>query len=155
MSSEAKEFIVSTEYPGYVFLGWATGKFETDRGQKMPYYNMYVLSQVSGYTSEDYQAEGMKAEKRNTCPPRSGTVWNPVTEWGVSKHRVNGSQRVKKEQYLRMRRAIAVFLESKTVVVLNKNSKYCLKIFQFSGKAPASPCQCWDIVDVVNICFPG
>ena len=25
MSSEAKEFIVSTEYPGYAFLGWATG----------------------------------------------------------------------------------------------------------------------------------
>ena len=73
MSSEAKEFIVSTEYPGYVFLGWATGRFETDRGQKMPYYNMYVLSPVSTFASEDYQAEGMKAEKKKCL---SSEVWD-------------------------------------------------------------------------------
>ena len=47
MSSETKEFIVSTEYPGYVFLGWAMGKFETKDGQRQPYYNMYVLSPVN------------------------------------------------------------------------------------------------------------
>ena len=34
MSSETKEFIVSTEYPGYVFLGWAMGKFETKDGRR-------------------------------------------------------------------------------------------------------------------------
>ena len=73
MSSEAKEFIVSTEYPGYVFLGWATGNFETRDGRKQPYYNMYVLSPVSGYISEDYQAEGMKAEKKKCL---SAEVWN-------------------------------------------------------------------------------
>ena len=56
-----------------MFLGWATGRFETDRGQKMPYYNMYVLSPVSGYISEDYQAEGMKAEKKKCL---SAEVWD-------------------------------------------------------------------------------
>lgn len=73
MSSETKEFIVSTEYPGYVFLGWAMGKFETDQGRKMPYYNMYVLSPVSAYSSDDYQAEGMKAEKKKCL---SAEVWD-------------------------------------------------------------------------------
>lgn len=73
MSSETKDFIVSTEYPGYVFPGWATGRFETDRGQKMPYYNMYVLYPVSTFASEDYQAEGMKAEKKKCL---SSEVWD-------------------------------------------------------------------------------
>lgn len=73
MSSEVREFIVSMEYPGYVFLGWAMGNFKTDDGRTMPYYNMYVLSPVSGYTSEDYQAEGMKAEKKKCLSPE---VWN-------------------------------------------------------------------------------
>jgi len=73
MSSEVKEFIVTTDYPGYVFLGWAMGKFETDQGRKMPYYNMYVLSPVSSFTSDDYQAAGMKAEKKKCV---SAEVWN-------------------------------------------------------------------------------
>ena len=73
MSSETKEFIVSTEYPGYVFLGWAMGKFETKDGRRQPYYNMYVLSPVSTYTSEDYQAEGMKAEEKKCL---SSEVWD-------------------------------------------------------------------------------
>ena len=75
MSSEVKEFIVSTEYPGYVFLGWAKGNFETQDGRKQPYYNMYVLSPVSAYTSDDYQAEGMKAEKKKCL---SEEVWKEL-----------------------------------------------------------------------------
>ena len=59
-----KEFTVSTDYEGYVFLGWASGTFETEKGVKMPYHNMYVVSPVSSYVSEDYQASGMKAEKK-------------------------------------------------------------------------------------------
>ena len=46
----------------------------------MPYANMLVLSPVSSYESEDYQAMGMKAEKRNACPRRSGRIWSPETE---------------------------------------------------------------------------
>lgn len=34
-----KEFQVSTAYSGYVFLGWAKGQFEPEKGRKMPYYN--------------------------------------------------------------------------------------------------------------------
>ena len=57
------QFIVDTEYQGYVFLGWAQGQFETPKGEKRPYYNMFVFSPVSTYTSEDYEAFGFKAEK--------------------------------------------------------------------------------------------
>jgi hypothetical protein len=60
-----KEFQVSTAYSGYVFLGWAQGRFEPEQGRKMPYYNMFVLSPVSSFQSEDYKAYGLKAEKKN------------------------------------------------------------------------------------------
>ena len=59
-----KEFQVSTAYSGYVFLGWAQGRFEPEQGRKMPYYNMFVLSPVSSFQSEDYKAYGLKAEKK-------------------------------------------------------------------------------------------
>ena len=68
------EMIIDTEYNGYVFVGWVAGRFQADRGEMMPYANMLVLSPVSSYESEDYQASGMKAEKRNACPRRSGMV---------------------------------------------------------------------------------
>ena len=74
-----KEMIVDTEYAGYVFVGWAAGRFKTDRGEMMPYANMFVLTPVSSYESDDYQAMGMKAEKRNACLRRSGKAWNPET----------------------------------------------------------------------------
>ena len=67
-----KEFTVSADYEGYVFLGWASGMFETDKGEKMPYHNMYVASPVSSYVSNDYQASGMKAEKKKCI---SSDVW--------------------------------------------------------------------------------
>ena len=50
-----------------------------------------------------------------------------------------------------MTSAIAFFLQSETVVGLNKNSKNRLEIFQFSGKASASPCQRRDIMAQISI----
>ena len=67
-----EEFVVSTGYPGYVFVGWAAGQFENDRGEKTPYANMFVLSPVSSYESEDYKAHGLKAEKKKCLSPE---VW--------------------------------------------------------------------------------
>ena len=67
-----KEFQVSTAYSGYVFLGWAQGRFEPEQGRKMPYYNMFVLSLVSSFQSEDYKAYGLKAEKKKCL---SEKVW--------------------------------------------------------------------------------
>ena len=67
-----KEFTVSTDYEGYVFLGWAQGRFEDDKGELRPYYNMYVLSPVISYVSDDYEASGMKAEKKKCV---STDVW--------------------------------------------------------------------------------
>ena len=37
------EMIIDTEYNGYVFVGWAAGRFQADRGEMMPYANMFVL----------------------------------------------------------------------------------------------------------------
>ena len=67
-----EEFMVSTGYQGYVFVGWAAGQFENDKGEKTPYANMFVLSPVSTYESEDYKAYGMKAEKKKCL---SSQVW--------------------------------------------------------------------------------
>ena len=69
-----KEMIVDTEYAGYVFVGWAAGRFKTERGEMMPYANMFVLSPVSSYESDDYQAMGMKAEKPALTGPSALTV---------------------------------------------------------------------------------
>ena len=30
------EMIIDTEYNGYVFVGWAAGRFQADRGEMMP-----------------------------------------------------------------------------------------------------------------------
>ena len=67
-----KDFQVSTAYSGYVFLGWAKGQFEPEKGRKIPYYNMFVLSPVSSFQSEDYEAYGLKAEKKKCL---SEKVW--------------------------------------------------------------------------------
>ena len=50
-----------------------------------------------------------------------------------------------------MTSAIAFFLQSETVVGLNKNSKNRLEIFRFSGKASASPCQRRDIMAQISV----
>lgn len=71
-----EEFLVSTNYPGYVFVGCAEGQFQPEGGgDKRSYYNMYVLSPVSGYESEDYKASGMKAEKKKCL---SSDVWKDL-----------------------------------------------------------------------------
>lgn len=67
------EFIVSSEYPGYVFVGCNSGVF-TPQGSKeeVPFANMFVLSPVSDYSSEDYEAWGFKAEKKKCI---DSTIW--------------------------------------------------------------------------------
>ena len=67
-----EEFTVSTGYPGYVFVGWAEGQFKTEDGRMMTYANMFVLTPVSTYESEDYKAFGMKADKKKCHSPE---VW--------------------------------------------------------------------------------
>lgn len=70
-----EDFIVSSDYSGTVFLGWAQGTFESDRRQRIPYYNMFVLSPVSSFESEDYKAFGYKAEKKKCVSP---DVWKDL-----------------------------------------------------------------------------
>lgn len=60
----SKKIVIEEGYAGYVFLGWAKGQFDTDDG-KRSYFNMYVVSPVSDYSSEDYEAKGWKAEKKS------------------------------------------------------------------------------------------
>ena len=50
-----------------------------------------------------------------------------------------------------MTRTIVIFLDTKTVISSNKNSQSCLKIFQFSRKASAAPCQRWNIMAQISI----
>ena len=57
------EFIITSEYFGYVYVGNAFGNFEADNGKSQPFANMYVISPVSSYESDDYHASGWKAEK--------------------------------------------------------------------------------------------
>ena len=76
---EKCEFVVSPGYGGYVFLGWASGRFDADTAdggtEKKDYHNMYVLSPVSDYVSEDYEAFGYKAEKKKCLSPE---VWKDL-----------------------------------------------------------------------------
>lgn len=60
----------------YIYVGHAYGQFENDKGEKQPYANMYVISPVSDYVSDDYQAFGYKAEKLKCVSPE---VWNGLT----------------------------------------------------------------------------
>lgn len=77
MSNETrKEFTVDTEYQGYVFLGWASGMFESNTGRRLPYHNMFVFSPVSTYESESYKASGFKAEKKKCL---TSDVWKGLT----------------------------------------------------------------------------
>ena len=69
-----EDFMVDVKYQGYVFLGCASGQFEPQNGigEKRPYFNMYVFSPVSSFRSDEYQAEGFKAEKKKCISP---DVW--------------------------------------------------------------------------------
>jgi len=73
-----KKLQLDTTYQGYVFLGWASGKFEPTPGaEKRSYYNMFVFSPVSTYESEDYKASGFKAEKKKCVSPDVWTGLEP------------------------------------------------------------------------------
>lgn len=78
------EIIIDLNYGGYTYVGNAQGMFETGRSlvehgqsvpEKRPYYNMYVISPVSSYQSDDYQAVGLKAEKLKCTGP---DVWRDL-----------------------------------------------------------------------------
>lgn len=56
----------------YIFVGCAQGRFATDNGAKQEFANMFVVAPVSEYVSEDYYAEGYKAEKLKCV---SADVW--------------------------------------------------------------------------------
>lgn len=60
----------------YIFVGCAEGQFETEKHEKRAYANMYVLTPVSTYESEDYRAKGFKAEKLSCLSP---AVWKDLT----------------------------------------------------------------------------
>lgn len=72
-----KEFTVDMQREGYVFLGWASGMFEARDGRKHPYHNMFTLSPVSTFESEDYKASGFKAEKKKCVSPDVWEGLNP------------------------------------------------------------------------------
>lgn len=70
------EFIVSNDYEGYVYVGNARGNIvDEQKGEKRPYYQMFVLSPVSTYHSEDYEASGFKAEKKKCL---NADVWKDL-----------------------------------------------------------------------------
>lgn len=67
------EFIVSSEYEGYVYVGNARGNIrDEETGEKRAYHQMFVLSPVSTFISEDYEAHGYKAEKKKCL---NADVW--------------------------------------------------------------------------------
>ena len=70
------KFVVDDSYSGYVYVGNAQGQFMPDDSQDMrPYYNMFVVSPVSSWSSADYQASGFKAEKKKCL---SADVWKDL-----------------------------------------------------------------------------
>lgn len=66
----------------WVVTGWAQGQMETDRTDDkgnpvmQPYYQLFVLSPVSSYKSDNYYANGLKAEKLRCV---SNAVWKDLT----------------------------------------------------------------------------
>jgi len=72
---------MSNEMKRYIFVGWAKGRFEAEDRQtkekfKKDYFNAYLISPVSDYQSDDYQACGLKAEKYSCI---SADVWASVS----------------------------------------------------------------------------
>lgn len=56
---------IPSEYQGYIYVGEAHGRFTTEQGELRDYNNIYVISPVSDFASEDYAASGFKAEKKS------------------------------------------------------------------------------------------
>ena len=65
------KIIIDSEYHGYIYVGEAHGRFENQRGEKVAYHQLFVISPVSSFKSDDYEAHGFKAEKFNCV---SGSV---------------------------------------------------------------------------------
>ena len=71
----------------WVVTGWAEGQMETDRTDDngnpvmQPYYQLFVLSPVSSYKSDNYNANGLKAEKLRCV---SNAVWKDLTRREVA-----------------------------------------------------------------------
>lgn len=68
----------------WVVTGWAEGLMEAERKdekgnktiQMVPYYQLFVLVPVSSYKSDNYNANGLKAEKLRCV---SNAVWKDLT----------------------------------------------------------------------------
>ena len=60
----------------YIYVGCAEGQFQTEKNETRAYANMYVLTPVSTYESDDYRAKGFKAEKLSCI---SAAVWQDLT----------------------------------------------------------------------------
>lgn len=86
-----EEFIIDTSYPGDVFVGWAAGRFKSDKGEKVLYANMFVLAPVSGYETEDCKAFGAKVEKKKCF---STEVWEDLEIGNRVKLLLGGKQRM-------------------------------------------------------------
>ncbi len=72
----SKQITIDREYPGYTLLGWAQGKVEVENrqtGEKelRGYFQIFVTHPVSAYSSDTYQAVGLKCEKK-AC---MGPIW--------------------------------------------------------------------------------
>lgn len=64
------DFVIGGNYQGYTFVGCAQGNMTDEKtGEKKPYYQMFVVSPVSSFKSEDYSAYGFKAEKKRCTSP--------------------------------------------------------------------------------------
>lgn len=80
MSEKANDKVYTFKEREWVVTGWAEGQMEIeredDKGQKVivmqPYYQLFVISPVSSYKSDNYSANGMKAEKLRCV---SNAVW--------------------------------------------------------------------------------
>ena len=73
----APNIVIDMAYSGYTFVGHAEGQFETQQGEMRPYFHMYVLSPVSSFISENYEAEGLKADKKKCISPEVWEGFNP------------------------------------------------------------------------------
>lgn len=83
----------------WVVTGWAEGQMEVERedstGKKytemQPYYQLFVLSPVSSFKSDNYNANGLKAEKLRCV---SNAVWKDLTPLEVVNLYFNEKKRV-------------------------------------------------------------
>ena len=64
------DFVIGGNYQGYTFVGCAQGNMLDEKtGQKNPYFQIFAVTPVSTFKSEDYSAFGFKAEKFRCVGP--------------------------------------------------------------------------------------